>query len=156
MSDKKSQPVNIKNRKATFEYAILEKYVAGIILKGTEIKSVRAGKANINEAYCYLNRKNEIIIKGMHIAEYGHSAAFFNHEPIRERKLLLNFREIEKIKKNLTSGITMIPLRLFISERGYAKIEIALAKGKKLHDKRQSIKERDTKKELDRVKRARG
>lgn len=141
--------VNIKNKKAFFEYEILEKFIAGIILQGTEIKSIRNGKVSINESYCYVSG-NKLILKNTHISEYS-MGSHFNHEPKRDRILLLNKREIKKIENKLKDvGLTIIPLRLFISERGFAKIEIGIAKGKKLHDKRESIKTKDVQRDLER------
>lgn len=146
-----TKDINIKNRKASFEYEFLEKYTAGIALKGTEIKSIRQGKVSLQEAYCYFH-KGELYIKGMHIAPYE-EANIFNHDPLRERKLLLQKRELRNLEGNMTEkGLTIIPTRLFISDRGHAKINIALARGKKIHDKRQSIKEKDMKREMDRIK----
>jgi SsrA-binding protein len=143
------QKINIKNKKAYYEYEILEKFIAGIQLLGTEIKSIRVGKASIVEAYCYI-KKHELFVKSMHVAEYD-PASYNNHEPLRERKLLLNRNEINKLEKKLKNqGLTIIPLSVFINNNGYAKIQIALAQGKKTHDKRHSIKEKDIKRELDR------
>ncbi len=142
--------VNIKNKKAYFEYDIYEEFTAGMQLTGTEIKSVRSSKASIKEGYCY-EKNGEVFIKNMHIAEYE-NGSFTNHLPKRERKLLLNKKEILKIQKELkVKGITLLPLKLFISKSGYAKINIGLGKGKKLHDKRESLKEKDTKRDLDRL-----
>ncbi|GAB4252627.1 MAG: SsrA-binding protein [Vicingaceae bacterium] len=142
--------INIKNKKAFFEYEILDTFTAGIQLTGTEIKSIRAGKASINEAFCFL-KNGEVFIKNMFVAEYE-QGSYNNHEPLRTRKLLLNKHEIDKLeRKKKDIGLTIIPLKLFINKKGLAKIEIALAKGKKLYDKRASIKERDTKRTLDRV-----
>lgn len=144
MSGKKTElPVNIciKNRQARFEYSFLDRYTAGIILQGTEIKSIRMGKASLQEAYCYFNRAS-LCIKGMHIGSYIHGN-IYNHEEKRDRKLLLKKKELQKLIKNEAKGLTIIPLQLFINQRGFAKIEIALARGKKTHDKRQAIKERD-------------
>lgn len=147
MSDNK---LNIKNKKAYYEYEILDKYVAGIQLTGSEIKSIRNGKASIAEGYCYFN-KGELFIKGMHVAEYNH-ASYNNHEPYRERKLLLNRQELDKLNRKLrTKGMTLVPLKMFLSKSSYAKLEIGLAKGKKLHDKRESIKQRDDKRTMDRA-----
>jgi len=141
--------VNIKNKKAFFEYQILEKFIAGIELKGTEIKSIREGKATITEGFCFF-KNNELWIKGMHISEYK-LGTYANHEPKRERKLLLNNQELNKISKKIQDqGITIVPLRLFISKKGWAKIEISTAKGKKIHDKRNTIKERDIKRDIER------
>lgn len=144
-----SNNINIRNKKASFEFEFIEKYVAGLVLLGTEIKSIKEGKASLQEAYCFLS-KGEMFIKGMHVAVYEQGTVY-NHDPIRERKLLLNKQEIAKItKKSQEKGLTIIPIKLFINGRGYAKIEIALAKGKKIHDKRDSIKEKDVKRELER------
>ncbi len=145
-----SNKVNIKNKKAKFEYEFLEKFTAGIQLTGTEIKSIRAGKASIVEAYCYVNN-NEIFIKNMYVAEYE-QGSYNNHEPRRDRKLLLNRNEIDKlVKKKKDVGLTIIPISLFINGKGYAKLDIALAKGKKLHDKRQDLKSKDDKRAMDRA-----
>jgi SsrA-binding protein len=142
--------INIKNRRASFEYEFLDKYTAGIQLTGTEIKSIRESKASLEDAYClFLN--NELWVRNMHIAEYK-LGTHFNHEPKRDRKLLLNKKELVKLKEKLkVKGLTIITTQLFINEKGLAKLNIVLAKGKKLHDKRDSIKERDTKREIDRV-----
>jgi SsrA-binding protein len=145
------KPVEIINRKARFEYEWLETYTAGIKLLGTEIKSIRDGKVSLVEAYCYLSR-GELFVKSMHIAEYAFGN-INNHDPLRERKLLLNKRELQKIEKALKdTGITVIPTKLFITDKGYAKLNIAVAKGKKLYDKRQSVKERDITRDLKRQK----
>ena len=142
--------IHIKNKKARFEYAFIETFTAGLQLVGTEIKSIRAGKASIAEAYCTV-ADNEAWIRNMYVQEYE-NGGYVNHAPRRERKLLLRRTEINKIAKNLkTKGLTVVPVRLFLSENGYAKLEIALAQGKKTHDKRNTIKDRDTKRELDRV-----
>lgn len=143
--------INIHNRKATFEYTILDKYISGIMLLGTEIKSIRNNHANISNAYC-LFIKNDLFIKDMHIKEYE-NAAFTNHKPKRDRKLLLNKQELHKISKKVKEkGNSIIPIRLFINNQGKAKLEIALAKGKKIYDKRESIKEKDLKRDEDRTK----
>lgn len=143
------QSVNIKNKKANFEYELLDTYTAGIQLTGTEIKSIRNNKASINEAYCFV-QKGEVFIKNMHIAEYE-DGGYNNHEPRRTRKLLLNRSEIEKLERKLKDkGLTIVPLKLFL-KGGFAKLNIALAKGKKLHDKRQSLKEKDDKRAMDRA-----
>lgn len=145
--------INIKNKKAKFEYEFLEKFTAGIQLYGTEIKSIRAGKASIVEGFCFVNN-NEIFIKNMYIAEYE-QGSYNNHEPRRTRKLLLNRNEIDKlVKKKKDVGLTIIPLSLFINEKGYAKLDIALAKGKKLHDKRHDLKDKDAKRSIDRAMKA--
>ena|SRR5690554_758861 len=141
---------NIKNRKASFEYEFLDTYIAGIMLKGTEIKSIREGKASLTEAYCYF-RNGELYIKQMHISPYS-LAAHYNHEPVRDRKLLLSKKELNKLEgKSEEKGLSIIPIRLFINDRGLAKLEIALARGKKIYDKRQNIKEKDAKRDLDRM-----
>ena len=143
--------INIKNRKAKFEYEFLDTYIAGIKLAGTEIKSIREGKASIAESFCEF-KDGELFVINMTVQEYSH-ATYFNHNPKTERKLLLKRRELSKLEKEVrNSGLTIIPLRLFINDRGFAKMEIALAKGKKLYDKREVIKERDTKRSLDRIK----
>ncbi len=143
--------INIKNRRATFDYEILDKLVAGLVLKGTEIKSIREGNASLGESHCFFKGK-EVWIKNMHIKEYGFGGAF-NHDPLRDKKLLLSKVESEKWKKKIDEkGLTIIPLRLFISNSGYAKIEIALGRGKKVHDKRDSIKKKDTQRELERAR----
>lgn len=145
-----SKDINIKNRRATFDYAIIETYTAGIVLTGTEIKSIRLGKASLADTYCYVNN-GEVWIKNMYIAEYFYGT-YNNHNERRERKLLLNRREIADLQKNgKESGFSIIPLKLFISDKGYAKIVIALARGKKEFDKRQSIKEREDKRDMARM-----
>ena len=144
--------INIKNKKARFEYEILDTYVAGIQLTGTEIKSVRASKARITESFCEFNDKGELFVINMNIEEYAFGN-YYNHRPKAERKLLLNKRELKKLAKDVEAkGLTIIPLKLFINEKGLAKLEIALAKGKKLYDKRETIKDRDNKRDLDRIK----
>ncbi|MBZ9630579.1 SsrA-binding protein [Salegentibacter salinarum] len=148
---KTSNTINIKNRKARFEYEILDKYVAGIKLAGTEIKAIRQGKASIAESFCEF-QNNELFVINMHVEEYSH-ATHFNHNPKSERKLLLQRRELRKLEKEVkNSGLTIIPLRVFINDRGLAKMQIALAKGKKLYDKRETIKDRESKRKLDRIK----
>jgi SsrA-binding protein len=141
--------INIKNRRASFEYELLDKYTAGIQLTGTEIKSIREGKASLEDAYClFLN--NELWVRNMHIAEYK-LGTHFNHEPKRERKLLLNKKELLKLKEKMkVRGNTIITTQLFINEKGLAKLNIAVGRGKKLHDKRESIKQRESQRELDR------
>lgn len=142
--------VNIKNKRASFEYHLLDKYVAGIRLLGTEIKSIRQGKANISDSFCAFFEKG-LYIRNMHIAEYSHGS-FYNHEAKRDRQLLLTKKELKKLKvKGEEKGFTIIPLRIFINEKGLAKMEIALAQGKKDYDKRDTIKERDVKREMDRI-----
>lgn len=145
-----SSKINIKNKRASFEYHLLDKYEAGLQLLGTEIKSIREGKANINDSFCSFF-DDGLYIRNMHIAEYSFGS-FYNHEAKRDRKLLLTKKELKKLKaKGEEKGFTIVPLRIFINDRGYAKVEIALAQGKKDFDKRETIKERDTKRELDRV-----
>jgi len=146
--------VNIKNKKAKFEYEILDKYTAGIVLTGTEIKSIRDSKASIAESFCEFNEQGELFVINMTIQEYVYGN-YYNHAPKAERKLLLNKRELKKLEKEVRNvGLTIVPLRLFINEKGYAKLEIALAKGKKLYDKRDTIKDRDNKRNLDRIKKS--
>lgn len=146
--------INIQNKKARFEYHLEDEFIAGIKLAGTEIKSIRAGKASIKEAYCvYVN--GEVWLRNMHISEYE-NASFYRHDPRGDRKLLLNKKEINKIDKFLKDkGNTVVPLKMFISEKGWAKVIIALAKGKKLHDKRQDLKEKDDKRAIDRALKSR-
>ncbi|GAA4407505.1 SsrA-binding protein [Nibrella viscosa] len=141
--------VDIRNRRASFEYSFLETFTAGIALTGTEIKSIRQGKVNLQDAYClFLN--DELYIRQMNISKYT-EGTYYNHEPLRDRKLLLTKRELRRLGEKLKDqGLTIVPVRLFTSERGFAKLEIALAKGKKLYDKRESIKERDVERELSR------
>ncbi|MEM9141498.1 MAG: SsrA-binding protein SmpB [Bacteroidota bacterium] len=144
--------VNIKNKRARFEYELLDTFTAGIVLSGTEIKSIRQSKASISESFCEFNDKGELFVINMQIDEYSH-ASHFNHRPKAERKLLLTKRELKKLEKEVTtSGFTIVPLRVFINDRGLAKMTIALAKGKKLYDKRNTIKDRDNKRNLDRIK----
>ena len=153
MAKKEKDPnnINIKNRKASFEYQFIDKYKAGIVLQGSEIKSIRDGKENLQASYCTIHN-NEAFVKEMHISPYK-EASYNNHEPKRERKLLLSKREIKKLtSKSQEQGLTIIPVRLFVTKNGLAKLEIALAKGKKLHDKRHDIKEKDLKKDLERLK----
>lgn len=142
--------INIKNKRATFDYEIVETFTAGLVLTGTEIKSIRQGKAGLTDTYCIIVNE-EVWVKNMHIAEYFYGS-YNNHEARRDRKLLLNKREIEKLSKsNAVAGFSIVPLRLFINDRGYAKLVIAIAKGKKMYDKRHSIKEREDKRMLDRI-----
>jgi SsrA-binding protein len=149
MADKIAKKVSIENRRASFEYFFLETYEAGLVLTGTEIKSIRQGKANLQDAYC-LFIDHELYVRNLHISPYT-EGTHYNHQPLRERKLLLTKRELRKLlEKSKDQGLTIIPIRLYTSERGFAKLEIALAKGKKLYDKRDSIKERDVKREMDR------
>lgn len=149
--DRFSKTVNIQNRQARFEYELLDKYVAGIMLMGTEIKSIREGKVNLQDGYCYFNN-GELFVKGVNISPYA-QGTHYNHEATRERKLLLKKTEIKKLEGKIEEkGLTLIPTRLFINDRGFAKMEIAIGRGKKLHDKRDSMRERDAKRELDRMK----
>lgn len=151
MKQRFSNDINIRNRQATFEYEILDKFLAGIVLTGTEIKSIREGKVNLQDGYCYISR-GEVFVKGVNITPYA-QGTHYNHEATRERKLLLKRAEINKLEGKVEEkGLTLIPLRLFINDRGLAKMEIALGKGKKLHDKRQSIKEREAKRELNKMR----
>ncbi len=141
--------LHIKNKRAYFEYQILDKYTAGIKLLGTEIKSVRESKVSLNDAYCIFI-SGVLYVRNLHIAEYTHGS-FYNHEAKRDRVLLLNRKELRKLASQMNEkGLTLIPLYLFINDRGFAKLEIALAQGKKLYDKRESIKARDTSRELQR------
>lgn len=144
-----SNTVNIENRRARFDYQFLDTLTAGMVLKGTEIKSIREGKAGLADSYCYF-KNDELYVKNFHITEYER-ASFYNHEPLRERKLLLSRQELNKwLRKVKDSGLTIVPVKLFISEKGYAKLNIALAKGKKAYDKRDDIKKRDIERELNR------
>ncbi|RTL60905.1 MAG: SsrA-binding protein SmpB [Sphingobacteriales bacterium] len=139
----------LKNRSAFHEYFIEQSFNAGMVLTGTEIKSIRSGKVSFNDAYCFLN-KGELWIKGLHIAEYK-LGTIYNHDPLRERKLLLTKKELRKLEsKTKEKGYTIIPLKIFFNDKHFAKIEIGLAKGKKLHDKRESIKQKDVEREMKR------
>lgn len=150
---KKYELPEIVNRKAKFNYEFLETYKAGMVLTGTEIKSVKEAKVNIGDSFCYF-RQGELWLKNLHISEYK-NGSYANHEPLRLRKLLLTKKEIKKLEGKIKEkGLTIIPFKLFFGERGLAKIEIALARGKKSFDKRESIKERDTKKEIQRVQKS--
>lgn len=140
----------IENKKALFEYIILERFLSGIQLMGTEVKSIRQSKASISEAYCHISN-NEIFIKSMHVSDYN-QIKHTNHLPLRDRKLLLHRREISKLQKAVKEkGLTIVPLAIKLSESGFIKVEIGLVKGKKAHDKRDSIKEKDIKRELERI-----
>ncbi len=146
-----SKDINIKNRRAYFDFEILEKFEAGIMLTGTEVKSIRDGKASIAEAYCFVTSDGELFIKNMHIAEYT-EGSHNNHDTTRLRKLLLHKREIERIQnKAKEKTMTIIPLRVYLNDRGIAKMEIGIGRGKKQFDKRQTIKEKENKRNLDRV-----
>lgn len=139
--------INVKNKKAFYNYEIVDKYTAGMMLMGTEIKSIRLGKVSLGEAHCYF-KEQELFVKNMNISQYE-LGTHYNHAPSRDRKLLLNKRELTRIKKRLEEkGLTVVPLRLYISDRGFAKLEIGVAKGKNVHDKRESMKEKDTKRRL--------
>ena len=143
--------VNIQNKKARFEYELLDFFTAGMQLLGTEIKSIRQGKASIQEGFCFM-KDGELFIKNMHIAEYDFGN-INNHDPLRERKLLLKRIELKKIEKKLKDqGVTVVPLKVYITNKGFAKIDIALARGKKLYDKRNTLKDRDVKRDMDRRK----
>jgi SsrA-binding protein len=138
-----------KNRSAYFEYFIDDKFIAGIMLTGTEVKSLRAGKASFNDSYCLIHQ-DELWLKSLHIAEYSHGTVN-NHDPVRDRKLLLNKKEIKKLQAKMKEkGYTIVPLRIFFNDKNLAKLEIGLAKGKKLYDKRETIKQRDTEREMKR------
>ncbi|WP_296637628.1 SsrA-binding protein SmpB [Polaribacter sp.] len=146
--------INIQNKKARFEFEILDNYVAGIQLTGTEIKSIRQSQARITESFCEFNERGELFIVNMYIKEYMYGN-HFNHKPKSERRLLLNKRELRSLKKDVEAkGNTIVPLKLFINDRGFAKLEIALAKGKQTHDKRNVIKDRDNKRDLARIKKS--
>ncbi|MDA9111410.1 SsrA-binding protein SmpB [Flavicella sp.] len=144
--------INIQNKKARFEYEILETYTAGIQLTGTEIKSIRESKARITESFCEFNEQGELFVVNMFIEEYlfGHA---YNHKPKSERRLLLNKRELKKLEKEVKNvGLTIVPLKLFLTDKGWAKLNIALCKGKKLFDKRNTLKDRDNARDLARIK----
>ena len=146
--------VSIKNKRARFEFEILDQYIAGIVLTGTEIKSIRNNKASIVESFCEFNENEELFAVNMYIEEYAFGTRF-NHQPRGSRKLLLNKKELKKLNKEIKkSGLTIVPLKLYINDKGFAKMLIALARGKKLYDKRETIKDRDNKRNLDRVKKA--
>ena len=137
----------IRNRQAYYDYFIEDKYDAGMVLTGTEVKSLRAGRASFNDSYCYFHR-GEMWVKSLHIAEYSHGTSS-NHDPLRERKLLLNKKELRKIESKIKEkGITVVPLRIFFSDKGIAKMELGLGKGKKIYDKRDTIKQRDNEREM--------
>jgi len=143
--------VSIKNKRASFEYQFIDTFVAGMVLRGTEIKSIREGKVQIADAFCFF-KGTELFVRNLHISTYT-QGSFYNHEPMRERKLLLSKKELSRLKeKSQEKGLAIVVSRLFINDRGFAKLDIALARGKKLHDKRENIKEKDTKRELQRMK----
>lgn len=145
--------INIKNKKASFLYELMEKFTAGMVLSGTEIKAIRTGKANLVDSYCtFIN--NELWVRNLNIAEYSYGS-YNNHEPRRDRKLLMNRKELNKLEKKLKDkGLTVVPLKLFINENGYAKLRIAIARGKKMFDKREDMKQKDAKREMDRMKKS--
>ena len=146
--------INIINKKAKFEYSLMDQFSAGIVLTGTEIKSIRANKASISESFCEFNDSGELFIINMFIDEYSFGNQF-NHKTRNQRKLLLNKKELNKLAKQVkNTGLTIIPIKVFINEKGFAKVLISLAKGKKIYDKRQSIKNRENKIQLDRIKKA--
>jgi len=155
MSQKKKEfknTINIKNKRARFDYEILDKYIAGIQLVGTEIKAIREGKASLADSFCEFNDRGELFVVNMYINEYSHGT-HYNHQPKRERKLLLNKKELKKLRREVEkNGMTIVPLRMFITEKGWAKIEIGLARGRKNYDKRHLLKERDIKRQLDQVR----
>ncbi len=147
-----NKKVNIVNKRAKFEYVLMDQFSAGIVLTGTEIKSIRDSKASISESFCEFNDSGELFVVNMFIDEYTHGNQY-NHKTKSQRKLLLNKKELKKLLKEVkNTGLTIVPLKLFINEKGYAKIIISLAKGKKLYDKRQAIKSRENKVQLDRIK----
>lgn len=147
----KQPPVNIKNKRASFDYEFIETFTAGIVLTGTEIKSIRLGKASLVDTYCFLS-KGEVWVKNMHITEYFYGS-YNNHTVRRDRKLLLSKKEIKKLERGTKeTGFTIVPVRMFINEKGLAKVVIALAKGKKQYDKRESLKEKDDRRDMDRIR----
>lgn len=149
MPKMKAEQVNIKNKKARFNYEISDTFTAGMVLTGTEIKSIREGKANLTDSYCMVEN-GEIWVKGMHVSEYFYGS-YNNHTVKRDRKLLLNRKEIAKLAKAAEEpGYTIVPMRIFINDRGFAKMVIGVGRGKKQYDKRQSIKEREDKRNIDR------
>ena len=147
--------VSIKNKRARFDYELLETFEAGLVLGGTEIKSIRQSKARITESFCEFNDRGELFIVNMNIDQYSHGS-FYNHKPTAERKLLLQKKELKKLFKEVTKdGLTIVPLKLYINDKGWAKLSVALAKGKKNYDKRETIKDRENKRNLDRIKKIR-
>jgi len=143
--------INIRNKRASFDYELIERFAAGVQLVGTEIKSIRLGKANLVDSYCYFV-KGELWLKGMRVSEYFYGT-YNNHQPERDRKLLLKKKELQKLeRKTKESGLTIVPVKIFLNERGFAKVEIALARGKKMHDKRETLKHKDASREMDRVR----
>ena len=146
--------IHIKNKRARFEFELIEEYTAGIVLTGTEIKSIRNSKASITESFCEFNERGELFTVNMHIDEYAFGTRY-NHKPKSQRKLLLNKKELKKLRREVSnSGLTIVPLSLFLTENGLAKLRIALAKGKKLYDKRETMKDRDNQRDLDRIKKS--
>ena len=142
--------INIRNKRATFDYEILEEFIAGVVLVGTEIKSIRAGKASLTDSYCYF-QDGELWVRGVNISEYDWGTCN-NHVPRRDRKLLLQRKELNKLQRQLQDrGLTVVGLRMFLSERGFAKIVIGLARGRKAYDKREYLKENDAKREMDKA-----
>ena len=147
--------VSIKNKRARFDYELLETFEAGLVLGGTEIKSIRQSKARITESFCEFNGRGELFIVNMNIDQYSHGS-FYNHKPTAERKLLLQKKELKKLFKEVTKdGLTIVPLKLYINDKGWAKLSVALARGKKNYDKRETIKDRENKRNLDRIKKIR-
>ena len=147
---KAKSKIQINNKRASFDYEFLETYVAGIVLVGTEIKSIRAGKASLSDAYCYFDLNGQLYVRGLNISQYFWGS-WGQHEPKRDRKLLLNAKELKHLGQAVKEkGLTIVAVRLYIAENGYAKLLIALAKGKKVYDKRQSIKEKDIRREMER------
>lgn len=152
MKDKTPAPINIKNRRASHEYTFLARYDAGLMLQGTEIKSIRAGEANLQDGYCTFDHKGDLWVHSLRIAPYS-LGTYNNHDAMRTRKLLLTKRELKQLaSKSQEQGLTIIPLRLFVTDRGFAKLEIALAQGKKLYDKREDLKAKDQKREMERYR----
>ncbi|MEL0308496.1 MAG: SsrA-binding protein SmpB [Flavobacteriaceae bacterium] len=147
--------VSIKNKRARFDYELLETFEAGLVLGGTEIKSIRQSKARITESFCEFNDRGELFIVNMNIDPYSHGS-FYNHKPTAERKLLLQKKELKKLFKEVSKdGLTIVPLKLYINDKGWAKLSVALARGKKNYDKRETIKDRENKRNLDRIKKIR-
>ena len=143
--------INIRNKRASFDYELIERFAAGVQLVGTEIKSIRQGKANLADSYCYFV-KGELWLKGLRVSEYFYGT-YNNHIPDRDRKLLLKKKELQKLeRKTKESGLTIVPVKIFLNDRGFAKVEIALARGKKMHDKRETLKHKDASREMDRVR----
>lgn len=147
---KAKSKIQVTNKKASFDYEFLETYTAGIVLVGTEIKSIRNGKASLSDAYCYFDLSGQLYVKGLNIAQYFWGS-WGQHEPKRDRKLLLTKRELKHLRQSVKEkGLTIVAYKMFVAENGYAKLVIALARGKKQYDKRQSIKEKDIRREMER------